>query len=91
MNGRSRNGVACCLPSSRNEEVSACMPTEKRWGGEGRKSENVERYDAGRTEREEKRREKRGAGGDGGGGGREGCCRDGFSRELGEHVRGAKA
>lgn len=46
-----------CLPSSRNEEVSACTPTEKRRGG---KSEDVEGYGTGKMERERERREKGG-------------------------------
>lgn len=55
MNGRSRNGVACCLPSSRNEEVSACTPTEKRRG-----EERGRRRVRHRKEREKEKREKRG-------------------------------
>jgi len=72
-----------CLPSSRNEEVFACTPTEKMMGGKKRecKKGTVGKKDGKRVR--EKREKK---GGDLTGP----WCRDGFSRESGERVRGAE-
>lgn len=63
-----------CLPSSRNEQVSACAPTEKKTE---ERSEDVEGYDTGKTDRQG---ESEGEEGDLAGP----RCRDGFSRESGE-------
>lgn len=48
-----------CLPSSRNEEVSACTPTEKRRGGKERGRRRVRH----RKDRERKREREKGGGG----------------------------
>lgn len=68
-----------CLPSSRNEEVSACTPAEKRRGERARTQKGTARERQTDRERREKRGDLAGP-----------PCRDGFSRESGERVRGAK-